>query len=85
MIKLLPVQYHIVLAETYNNLFRTADWGKHWKTARTICLNKIDTPAPTTNQLRPISMLPIFSKIYRKLFLLRFHSWSSRMNILPIQ
>ncbi|CAF3366139.1 unnamed protein product [Rotaria socialis] len=60
MIKLLPVQYHIVLAETYNNLFRTADWGKHWKTARTICLNKIDTPAPTTNQLRPISMLPIF-------------------------
>ncbi|CAF3419842.1 unnamed protein product [Rotaria socialis] len=75
MVKLLPVQYHIVLGEAY--------WGKEWKTARTICLNKNDNPAPTTNQLRPISMLPTFSKIYEKLFLLRFHSWFSRMNIYP--
>ncbi|CAF4801270.1 unnamed protein product, partial [Rotaria magnacalcarata] len=85
MIKLLPVQYHSVLAKAYNNLFRTAFWGKEWKTARTICLNKSDNPAPTTNQLRPISMLPTFSKIYEKLFLLRFQNWSSRMNILPVQ
>ncbi|CAF3358398.1 unnamed protein product [Rotaria socialis] len=30
-------------------------------------------------------MLPTFSKIYEKLFLLRFQNWSSRMNILPVQ
>jgi hypothetical protein len=85
MIKLLPTHYHILLTNSYNELFRAAYWGIEWKRARTICLNKSDNPAPTTNQLRPISMLPTFSKIYEKLFLIRFNSWSSRMNVLPSQ
>ncbi|CAF2519912.1 unnamed protein product [Rotaria sp. Silwood2] len=60
-------------------------WRKEWKIARTICLNKSDNHAPTPNQLRPISMLPTFSKIYERLFLIRFNSWSYKMNILPSQ
>ncbi|CAF3851520.1 unnamed protein product [Rotaria sordida] len=70
MVKLLPTHYHLLLAHAYNDLFRAAHWGKEWKTARTICLNKSDHPAPTANQLRPISL---------------FNKWSSRMNILPAQ
>lgn len=85
MIKLLPVQFHDTLAQAYNVLFQSAYWGKEWKIARTICFNKCDNPAPSTNQLRPISMLPIFSKIYERLFLLRFNSWSRRTNVLPSQ
>jgi hypothetical protein len=85
MIKFIPAHYHIMLTHAYNELFQAAHWGKEWKMARTICLNKSDNPAPTTNQLRPISLLPTFSKIYERLFLLRFNSWSSRMNILPAQ
>ena len=74
-----------MLTLAYNELFRAAHWGIEWKMARTICLNKDDNPAPTTNQLRPISMLPTFSKIYERLFLLRFNNWSRRMDILPAQ
>ncbi|CAF3137196.1 unnamed protein product, partial [Rotaria sp. Silwood2] len=85
MIKLLPTHYHGMLTHAYNVLFRYAHWGKEWKMARTICLNKSDNPAPMTNQLRPISMLPTFSKIYERLFLIGFNSWSSKMNILPLQ
>ncbi|CAF1587707.1 unnamed protein product [Rotaria magnacalcarata] len=85
MIKLLPEHYHALLTQAYNDLFRNAQWGKEWKTARTICLNKSENPAPTTDQLRPISMLPTFSKIYERLFLTRFNSWTTRMNILPAQ
>ncbi|CAF4495506.1 unnamed protein product [Rotaria sp. Silwood2] len=85
MIKLLPAKIHATLTLAYNKLFEAAHWGKEWKMARTKCLNKCDNPAPRTNQLRPISMLPTFSKMYEKLFLLRFNSWSQRMNILPAQ
>ncbi|CAF4343507.1 unnamed protein product, partial [Rotaria magnacalcarata] len=85
MIKLLPEHYHTLLTQAYNDLFRNAQWGKEWKTARTICLNKSENPAPTTDQLRPISMLPTCSKIYERLFLTRFNSWTTRMNILPAQ
>jgi hypothetical protein len=85
MVKLLPVRYHGALTQAYNRLFRSAYWGKNWKTARTICLNKPNNPIPTTTQLRPISMLPVFSKIYERLFLLRFNQWSRKMNILPAQ
>ena len=85
MIKLLPAQYHKLLENAYNRLFHSAHWGEEWKRARTICLNKCDSPAPTTSQLRPISMLPAFSKIYERLFLLRFIRWTSVMNVLPAQ
>ncbi|CAF4437595.1 unnamed protein product [Rotaria socialis] len=85
MIKLLPEHYHALLTQAYNDLFRNAQWGSEWKTARTICLNKSENPAPTTNQLRLISMLSIFSKIYERLFLTRFNSWTTRMIILPAQ
>ncbi|CAF5217130.1 unnamed protein product, partial [Rotaria magnacalcarata] len=51
MIKLLPEHYHALLTQAYNDLFRNAQWGKEWKTARTICLNKSENPAPTTDQL----------------------------------
>lgn len=85
MVKLLPAHYHGLLTKAYNKLFQNVHWGNEWKSARTICLNKVDNPAPSTNQLRPISMLPTFSKIYEKLFLARFNQWTNRMNILPWQ
>ncbi|CAF1277970.1 unnamed protein product [Rotaria magnacalcarata] len=66
-------------------MFRNAFWDNSWKQARTICLNKVDNPAPSTNQLRPISLLPTFSEIYEKLFLLKFDKWIQLNSILPNQ
>ncbi|CAF2965954.1 unnamed protein product [Rotaria sp. Silwood2] len=85
MIKLPSIHYNALLTHAYNELFRAAHWSKEWKAARTIRLNKSDNSASTTNQLLSILMLPIFSKIFERLFLIRFNRWSSTMNILPAQ
>jgi len=85
MIKLLPESYATILALQYNSLFTTVHWSRNWKRARTICFNKSDNPAPTTQQLRPISLLPVLGKIYERLFLLRFQKWVHNHNILPWQ
>ncbi|CAF2054120.1 unnamed protein product [Rotaria magnacalcarata] len=34
MIRLLPEHYHALLTQAYNDLFRNAQWGSEWKTAR---------------------------------------------------
>lgn len=82
-VKALPLNYMKLLADSYNSLFEKAFCEESWKQARTICFNKSSSPAPSTNQLRPISLLPIFGKIYERLFLLKFNSWVKKMNILP--
>ena len=41
--------------------------------------------APTTHQLRPISLLPVLAKIYERLFLMRFQKWLQAFGILPWQ
>ena len=85
MIKQLPQECAHILALHYNALFETVYWSKNWKQARTLCFNKSDNPAPTTQQLRPISLLSVLGKVYERLFLLRFQKWLQSHNILPWQ
>ncbi|CAF1313228.1 unnamed protein product [Didymodactylos carnosus] len=47
--------------------------------------NKVNNPALTTSQLRPITLLPVLSKLYEHLFLLKFKKWLEQQNILPPQ
>ena len=67
MIKALPSSFASTLVEGYNRLFSAAHWCQAWKQARTVCLNKANHPAPATTQLRTISLLPVFSKLYERL------------------
>jgi hypothetical protein len=53
MIKQLPQDYAHILAFQYNALFATVHWSKSWKHARTLCFNKTDNPAPSTNNCVP--------------------------------
>jgi hypothetical protein len=85
MIKNLPEVYVQILTEQYNALFAVLSWDKRWKQSRTICFNKVESAAPTTQQLRPISLLPVLSKVYERLFLLRFNKWLRDFGILPWQ
>ncbi|CAF3346556.1 unnamed protein product [Rotaria socialis] len=85
MIKNLPHNYLNILTKQYNALFSLSYWDKNWKQARTICFNKVDSPAPTKQQLRPISLLPVMGKIYERLFLFRFQNWLNNFGILPWQ
>jgi hypothetical protein len=75
MVKSIPGKFCPTLVESYNALFGSATWGTEWKQARTVCFNKVDKAAPTPNQLRPISLFPVLTKIYERLFLLRFNTW----------
>ncbi|CAF1341898.1 unnamed protein product, partial [Rotaria sp. Silwood1] len=85
MIKLVPTAYYPMLINNYNKLFASARWDRQWKCSRLLCFNKVLSPVPKTSQLRPINLLSVFSKIYEKLFLLRFHQWLNKANILPSQ
>ena len=85
MVKIMLQNYMDLVADAYNTFFKNAYSGKSWKQARTICFNKADYSASTTSQLRPISLLPIFGKIYERLFLLKFKSWVRNITIVPWQ
>ncbi|CAF1404808.1 unnamed protein product, partial [Didymodactylos carnosus] len=60
IVKTIPDVYYRDIVIAFNELFSRAQWNKEWKQSRTICFNKVDSPSPTTSQLRPISLLPIF-------------------------
>jgi hypothetical protein len=83
MIKQFPQDYAHILAFQSNALFAMVHWSKSWKHARTLCFNKTHNPAPSTQQLRPISLLPVLGKVYERLFLLRFQKWLQSYNIIP--
>jgi hypothetical protein len=85
MIKNIPEVYAQILTEQYNALFAELFWDKQWKQSRTICFNKVESASPTTQQLRPISLLPVLGKVYERLFLLRFKKWLLKYGILPWQ
>jgi len=85
MIKKIPFEYYPMLIGQYNKLFSTVKWDKQWKCSHLLCFNKTNSPIPKTSELRPINLLPVFSKIYEKLFLLRFNQWLHRKSILPSQ
>ncbi|CAF1272528.1 unnamed protein product [Adineta steineri] len=85
MIKNIPEGYAQILTEHYNALFADLFWQKQWKQSRTICFNKVESAAPTTQQLRPISLLPVLGKVYERLFLIRFKKWLFKYGILPWQ
>ena len=84
-IKLIPTEYYQLLIDQYNILFKSARWEPEWKCARLLCFNKVDSPVPKPSQLRPINLLPVFSKLYEKLFLLKFNKGLTNSNILPRQ
>ncbi|CAF4297312.1 unnamed protein product, partial [Adineta steineri] len=56
---------------------------RHWLTAKMILLSKTKTSIVDINDTRPISLLPCFSKLYEKLFLVLFRQWISDNGFLP--
>ncbi len=83
---LLPVRFlhqisHIIsgpVATLINRCFQDQEWPAIWKNARVVPIPKVSSPS-NTNDFRPVSILPILSKVAEAWFLhlLRPFLWTS--------
>ena len=56
---------------------------QHWHVAKMILLSKTKSKIIPVEDTRPISLLPCFSKVYEKCFLIHFRQWIAANGILP--
>ena len=78
MIRNAPDIIKIRLCELYNNILSTGIFPQDWKTA---ALSPIPKPGKNPNSLegyRPISLLPVLSKILEKILAKRFWKYTRR-------
>ena len=68
---------------TFSYMVRNLKYPQHWHTAKMVLLSKTKSPMVEISDTRPISLLPYFSKLYEKIFLLHFQKWILNAGILP--
>ena len=82
-IKLLPPKAVLFLTLIYNSMLRLQHFPSQWKCAEIIMIYKPNKPENLVSSYRPISLLPIFSKIFEKLLLKRLKPYLQKYNIVP--
>jgi hypothetical protein len=83
ILKLLPSGHVNILVSAFNTFSATLQTPAHWHVAKMILLSKTKSKIVSLDETRPISLLPCFSKIYEKCFLLHFREWINDQGILP--
>ena len=78
-----PKKAIVYLTYIYNACIRLHYFPKNWKKAKVIMLPKSGKPLDNPDSFRPISLLPILSKIFEKLICKRLLSIPSKLNIVP--
>ena len=71
LVKCLPHCAVVHLTAVYNSVLRSGHFPTCWKLAEIILINKPGKPENCVDSYRPISLLPIFSKIFERLILNR--------------
>ena len=82
-IKLLPPKAVLFLTLIYNSMLRLQHFPSQWKCAEIIMIYKPNKPENLVSSYRPISLLPIFSKIFQKLLLKCLKPYLQTYNIVP--
>jgi hypothetical protein len=67
----------------YNSILRTGYFPAQWKVSQIIPLPKPGKPAEDVTSCKPISLLPILSKLFKKLLLTWVHPILHDKQILP--
>ena len=83
IIKMLPTPHIAFITRAFNHMAKHASFPQHWLTARMVLLSKTKSSVVGLNDTRPISLLPCFSKLYEKIFLVHFRKWIDDNAILP--
>lgn len=71
------------ITQIFNAILRLEVFPDSWKVAQIILIQKPGKPAEELTSYRPISLLPIISKLFEKLFLNRFQPILERNMLIP--
>jgi hypothetical protein len=66
--KLSEVRFSVI-TYIYNSILRTGYFPGQWKVSQIVTILKPGKPAEDVKSNRPISLLPILSKVFEKLFM----------------
>lgn len=83
ILKQLPTKGILMLTYLINAAFRLKYVPSVWKVAEVIMLQKPGKPPHEVKSYRPISLLPIISKLFEKLLLKRLKPLIDRKNLIP--
>lgn len=67
----------------FNAIIRLSHYPSQWKIAQIILIQKPDKPAEEVTSYRPISLLPIISKVFEKLLMKRLNTIIIKNKIIP--
>jgi hypothetical protein len=83
MLKNLPRKTVVLYNSLYNSMLRLGYYPIQWKLAQIIMVAKPGKPPTETNSYRPISLLPIMSKIFERPLLKRFEEAMPLNKLIP--
>jgi len=83
ILKQLPKKAIVKLTHLYNAAFQLKYVPSYWKAAEVIMIPKPGKPVNEVTSYRPISLLPILSKLFEKLLLKRLKPILDKKQIIP--
>lgn len=83
ILKQLPKKGVVMLTYLFNAVFRLKHVPDTWKVAEVIMLPKPGKPPSHVKSYRPISLLPVISKLFEKLFLKRLRPLIENNKLIP--
>lgn len=83
ILKQLPEKAIVKITNLINAAFRLKYVPKLWKVAEVIMIPKAGKPPNEVSSYRPISLLPIMSKLFEKIYLRRLKPVIERKNLIP--
>ena len=83
ILKNLPKKAIVLLTNIYNSMLRLCYFPIQWKYAQIIMIAKPGKPPTETNSYRPISLLPVMSKVFERLILNRIEEILPVNNLIP--
>lgn len=83
VLKELPRKCLTFLANLFNAIFRICHFPDVWKISQVIMIPKPGKPVEETSSYRPISLTPVLSKLWEKVFLTRLKASLEESGIIP--
>jgi len=83
ILKKLPEVGILAITYIFNSILRTGYFPGQWKVSQIVTILKPGKPAEDVKSYRPISLLPILSKIFEKLFITRIQPILQSTQIIP--
>lgn len=83
ILKNLPRKCITFLASLFNATLRTSYFPKIWKVSEILMIHKPGKPPHEASSYRPISLTPLISKLWEKIFLVRLKELMDDCDIIP--